>query len=265
MTSPKILMLHRVKTTNKQRINIWYFQRKMVVEIEYLFDLIDSYLDKGLKAGSVEECIKNNKYFHLSFDDGFKEHLKVAYLLKERYNLKCNSVSFSVNIANSIQHNFTGMDLTYCILENNKIDKLNYFFKTNFSSENIPEIKNHIASLKPEQLNQLSNYFIELHEQLKSNFLNKYEIIELSKMFKITSHGITHRFLTKYIKESEEEILKSKIKLEELTGQQIDTFCFPEGKNNKELQNYCKKAGYKYALSIRHEDNNKFCIGRKIM
>jgi len=265
MKKPNILMLHRVQIVNKQEINNWYFQRKMVVKIQNLYNLIDNYLNKGYKAGSIKQCLENNNYFHLSFDDGFKEHLKVAYLLKEKYNFDCNSISFSISIANSINHDFTGMDLVYSILANNRIEKLNHFFETGFDAENIPEIKKYIASLKPEQLKQLSNYFPELHKQLKDNSLDKYEIIELSKMFKIISHGISHRFLTNHKKESEKEILQSKMILQNITNQNIDTFCYPEGKNDNELQNYCKKVGYKYALSIRNEENNKFCIGRKIM
>jgi len=265
MNSPNILMFHRVRITDKQKINNWYFKRKMIIKIENLYKLIDNYLSKGYKVGSITECIENNNYFHLSFDDGFKEHLKVAYLLKERYNFDCNSASFSINIANSINHNFTGMDLVYCILENNLIEKLNHFFETDFNNKNIPKIKKHIASLKPEQLKQLSDYFPELHKQLKNNFLDKSEIIELSKLFKISSHGITHRFLINHKKESAKEILQSKMILQNITNQNIDTFCYPEGKNDNELHNYCKKGGYKYALSIKHEENNNYCVGRKMM
>lgn len=265
MIKPKILMFHRVKTDNEHTINNWYFQRKMVIKIENLYKLIDNYLNKNLKAGSILECTENNNYFHLSFDDGFKEHLKVAFLLKERYNFDYNSISFSISVANSINHNFTGMDIIYSILKNNRIGKLNLFFKTDFVAENIPEIKQYIANLEPEHLKQLSNYFPELRKELKNIFLDKSEIIELSKIFKITSHGITHRFLTNYKNESELEILHSKEILENITKQDIDTFCYPEGKNDFDLQNYCKKAGYKYALSIRHEENNNFCIGREIM
>ena len=265
MKKPNILMFHRVQTDNKQQINNWYFQRKMIIEIEKLYKLIDNYLSKGYKEGSITECIENNNYFHLSFDDGFKEHLKIAYLLKEKYHFDCNSVSFSINITNSINHDFTGMDLVYSILANNQIEKLNHFVETGFDIENIPEIKKYIANLAPEQLKLLSDYFPELHEQLKGIFLTKTEIIELSKMFKITSHGITHRFLTNHKHESKKEILQSKMILENITNQNIDTFCYPEGKSDNDLQNYCKKVGYKYALSIRHEENNKFCVGRKIM
>lgn len=265
MEKPNILMFHRVLIDNKQKINNWYFQRKMIIEIENLYKLIDIYLSNGYKTGSIKKCLENNNYFHLSFDDGFREHLKVAYLLKEKYNFDNNSISFSISVGNSINRYFTGMDLVYCILANNQIEKINVFFKTSFNVENIPEIKKNIASLKPEELKQLSNSFPELHKQLNDIFLDKSDILELSQIFKITSHGITHRFLTNHKKESEKEILKSKIMLEDITNQNIETFCYPEGKNDIELQNYCKKAGYKYALSIRHEENNKFCIGRKVM
>jgi hypothetical protein len=265
MDRPNIIMFHRVKFTNKQNINNWYFRRRMIIEIEKLYKLIDKYLSRGYKMGSIEQCLENNNYFHLSFDDGFKEHLEVAFLLKKRYNFNYSSISFSINIANSVNHDFTGMDLAYSILENKQIEKLNHFLKTNFKTKDIAEIKNKIASLTPKQLKRLSDYFSEFQRQLKNTFLSKSDIIELSKIAKITSHGITHRFLTYHKKESEKEILESKAILEHIINKKIDTFCYPEGKNDFEIQFFCKKAGYKYSLSIRHEENNKFCIGRKIM
>ena len=262
---PNILMFHRVSLHNDQQINKFYFQRKMIIEIEYIYKLIDDYLKKGFKFGSIKQSLENKSYFHLSFDDGFREHLTVANLLKKRYKLDYNSVSFSINIANSMNNYYTGMDLIYSILANKQIVKLNHFFETNFELDNIPKIKKYIAILKPEQLKDFSNYFPELHKQLANIFLNKSEIIELSKIFKITSHGITHRYLTQHKKESKKEILQSKLILEDITNTKIDTFCYPEGRNDIELQEYCKDANYKYALSIRNEKNNNFCIGRKIM
>jgi hypothetical protein len=237
----------------------------MVITIKKLYQIIDNLLNNSYTPGSIKECLENNNCFHLSFDDGFKEHLNVAYLLKKRYNLNSSTLSFSINTSNSISHNFSGMDLIYNILENYKVKKLNNLLKKDFDLKNIPEIKKSILLLKPEQLKQLSEFFPELHNQLKKTFLNNSEIYELSKMFQISSHGVTHRDLTNHKEESEKEILESKAILEHIINKKIDTFCYPEGKNNKTIQKFCNDSGYKYALSIRHEHNNNFCIGRKIL
>jgi len=264
MKNPNIVMYHRINTSKHQKINDWYFRRKMIVDINDLYNLIDSYKNKGYKAGNIKQCIENSNYFHLSFDDGFKEHLNLAYFLKEKHKLDHDSVSFSINISNSIKHDYTGMDLVYAILSNKLIDVLNSYLDTDFYPKDIPKIKKHIASLQPEKLVKLSNHFKPLHKQLEGEFLKESEIIELSKLFKVTSHGVTHRFLTNHKKTSEKEVLQSKIILESIINQEVDTFCFPEGKNDADLQSYCKKAGFKYALSIKHQNDNNFCIGRII-
>jgi peptidoglycan/xylan/chitin deacetylase (PgdA/CDA1 family) len=259
-----IIALHRIQVDNHKGIIDLYNQRNMVKRIDWLNEFIENQFKNHKLPGSILECLQDDKYFHLSFDDGFKEHFQVAVLLKEKYNLPYNSVSFSISVSNSIKHTFTGMDIIYNILEDNRIGKLNQFLETNFSEKNISEIKTLIANLEPERLKDFSDYFSEYREQLKNTFLSKLEIVELSKLFQISSHGITHRYLINHKKESEKEISQSKVILEKLINKKIDTFCYPEGKNDADLQEFCKKAGYINALSIRHEENNKYCIGRKI-
>ena len=94
--------------------------------------------------------------------------------------------------------------------------------------------------------------------------MNSKEVEELSEMFQISSHGKSHRFLTRYQNISRLEIRQSKEILEQKLNKTINIFCYPEGKNDKTIQHYVKVAGFKYALSIRHEPDNNFCIGRII-
>ena len=264
MNKPNILMFHRIALNNNVSINKLYKQRGMLYNINDVYAIIDSYLQKGYKFGGIEQSLYDKRKIHLSFDDGFIEHLAVASLLKKRYNLAYNTVSFSINIGNSFLNEYSGMDIIYEIILNNKLDKLKKYIKKEFN-ENINEIKSFVASLDSDKLKTISKHFSELNCHLSQNFLHSKEVIELSKLFKINSHSMTHRFLTKHKKESKNEILESKIYLEKLINKEVDVFCYPEGKNDNEIQKFCEEAGYKYALSIKHNDNNNFCIGRIIL
>ncbi|MFC0878035.1 polysaccharide deacetylase family protein [Saccharicrinis sp. FJH2] len=260
---PNIYMFHRICFDELQSINPYYAQRGMVLSIHQLTILIKGLLMRGLVFGSIPQTLKSKNHFHLSFDDGFKEHLYVAKLLIEKFNAPKYGVSFSINVGNSILGQHTGMDLFYTILKYDKMAKLGTFLQKDLQNNSIDEIKECVASLKPKELVTLSNHFAELHSYLKPIFLNEEEIKELSDLFTISSHGITHRFLTCHEEQSKEEIIRSKKILEDLCGSNIETFCYPEGKNTAFLREQCKQAGYSNALSIRHKEHNLFCIGRQ--
>ena len=263
MMRPNILMYHRIEINNKNLINDLYYKRKMVVSIQKLFDTIDTYLQNGFKLGNIENCLKYENYFHLSFDDGFKEHLEVAKRIKHRYKADYDCITFSVNIGNSYFQTYTGMDLIYSIYANNQQSKLFEIINMRQTTD-FQTIKNHIFTLTKNNILELANQFSDLYLKLQNTFLTERDILELSKHFSIASHGITHRYLTSDIENSKIEIQQSKEILESKINRNIGTFCYPEGKNDKTIQGYVKAAGYKYALSIRHEPNNNFCIGRII-
>jgi len=157
------------------------------------------------------------------------------------------------------------MDLIYSIFETKQQSKLFEIIKFNQTqSYDFQIIKNLIFNFCKNELLELSNQFSDLHAKLKNTFLNAQEILELSKHFSIASHGVTHIFLTSDIENSKIEIQQSREFLESKINRKIDTFCYPEGKNNSTLHKFCQNAGYKYALSIKHEPENYYCIGRII-
>ncbi len=261
---PNILMFHRVEFNNTQSINKLYYERKMVVNLETVFKIIEEHYSNGYSFGNIEQCINSDKYFHLSFDDGFKEHLDIALILKEKYNPPKDTVSFSINIGNSIDQKYSGMDLVYELIKQKKINLLFDILKLDKKST-IPDIKNELLILRPIELFDISEQLNSELKKLENSFLSKEEIIKLSKLFLLNSHGISHRDLTKHKEHSKQEITKSKQILEILVNQKIDIFCYPEGKNDAKIQNHVKSAGYKYGLSIRYENNNNYCIGRIII
>ncbi len=265
MNKPNILMFHRVLLNKSQNVNEIYFQRNMITSIENIFHIIDDYLIRGFQFGNIEDAIKDNNYVHLSFDDGFKEHLQVAYLLGKKYDFAYDNVTFSINTGNSFTHQFTGMDVVYELISNRKLRAVEEIAKIKLDDNDITEIKNKVARLNPYELKLLSESFKEIKQNLKQLFLDRDEVLELSNIFSIASHGVTHRFLTSHQIESNKEIAESKELLEKAIGKKINVFCYPEGKNDEAIQTFCKNSGYKFGLSIRHEQNNKFCIGRRVV
>lgn len=256
-------MFHRVKIDNSNSINDLYYKRNMVVSIYNLFELIETYLQNGLKFGNIESCLKDNNFFHLSFDDGFKEHLQIAKILKQKYNIDYESITFSINVGNSYFKTYIGMDLIYLIFSKKQQSKLFEILNLKHTND-FQIIKNYIFSLTKNDILELSNKFSDLYPDLQNIFLTESEILELSKYFSIASHGETHRFLTSDIENSKNEIQHSKEVLESKINRQIDIFCYPEGKNNSVIQSFCNSASYKYAFSIKHEQENNYCIGRII-
>ena len=229
--------------------------------------LIDTNLfDKGFNAGSIEETLNNPKRFHLTFDDGFKEHFKVAQHLHTQLGIARNAMTFSINVGNSIESVYTGMDVIYDVIATMPEQTLHQYFQQESAitpSQNwIEDIKTRILAMTPNQLKQLQQELKLTKQNLDALFLNAVEVKQLAEFGNIASHGLTHRNLTNHLGITKEEMQQSKRKLEQLIGREVHTFCYPEGKNNPVVQQYCSETGYDYGLSISHQPNNSYCIGR---
>lgn len=257
-------MFHRVQNKSIQIPEI-YKNRNMEVEIKELLSIIDLIQNNGYKIGSIQDTLDNSKFFHITFDDGFKEHLEVAQIIKSEFNFKPESITYSINIGNSLERRFSGMDITYQIMLNNDIHEIIKRFhltKADSDSKLIELIKEKVLRMTPNELIRLHEEFGSDVNALEETFLNSEEVKELSKLYNIASHGQSHRDLTNHLQISSQEVTDSKAALEKLINKRVITFCYPEGRNNKALQDSCKRAGFEYGLSIKHEENNPYSIGR---
>ena len=79
-------------------------------------------------------------------------------------------------------------------------------------------------------------------------FLTQKQCLEIAKKFEIGSHTITHNYLTKIpLKAASPEISDSRKKWQDLTGQGINSLCYPRGYSNQLIRMIAKNAGYKNA------------------
>ncbi|MFX0074539.1 MAG: hypothetical protein ACFE96_03800, partial [Candidatus Hermodarchaeota archaeon] len=190
MKKPLIIMIHRVEC-DKSSIDNIYYQRNMVIKIDKLIELINEIIKSKFSFGTITESIDTRKNVHITFDDGYKEHLIVAKILNKEYRnvgLKKENCSFAINIGNSFLHEFSGMDLIYNIIKNNSIEELcSYFSIKNQKNCNLDSLKKMYIKMNISEIEKIKNSFKYNFEILKNQFLNQKEVIELSKLFNIIS------------------------------------------------------------------------------
>lgn len=77
------------------------------------------------------------------------------------------------------------------------------------------------------------------------SFLTMNQCIELSKRFEVGSHTVTHHYLTDLnTKQARNEIFESRKTWQDVTGQEINSFCYPRGRQNQIIRMLVKNAGY---------------------
>ena len=104
---------------------------KYGLEAKKLIKILDDFLNSGFKFGTIDQGIESNNFLHISFDDGYKEHLTVAKKIKKEFGLQKNNCSFAINIGNSLLSDFSGMDLIYDIIQNKSLKELCNYLSIN--------------------------------------------------------------------------------------------------------------------------------------
>jgi len=89
-------------------------------------------------------------------------------------------------------------------------------------------------------------------KNIEARNMNPEQIKKISKNFDIGGHTYYHRRLPPLSdEEAFKEIIIGKKKLEEITGNEIVSFCYPGGKFDKKTVKLVKKAGFKLARTTR--------------
>lgn len=91
----------------------------------------------------------------------------------------------------------------------------------------------------------------ENQEFAKQDLLSLPTVRDLSQDFEIGAHSMTHRRLPAIsAQEASREIIESKAVLEQVTGKEIQVFCYPGGAYTKLHVQLVKDAGFRYARTV---------------
>ena len=276
----KSITYHYIRNKNK------LFPYSNILEKKNYNNQIKKFSKTGL-INSFEELFFDSDKYLPTFDDGFKDHIYAAEILK-KYNgiglffiptspLK-NNILLDVHKTHLIMGKVKGLVALNELekyLNKNKIK--NYFsqkeklvYKTAYKQNDedvykkeFKKIMNYYGNLKLKTkiLEHLLQKF-EINIKPKDYYLNKKEIKYLSSLGMIIgSHSESHTLLSRLSYEKQfKEIKNSKTFLEKIINKNIDTFCYPYGGkisyNNNTLK-ILKKLKFKLAYSV---DNRNITI-----
>lgn len=214
----------------------------------------------SLSKSKFENIVKKNlkKKYIYTFDDSLKSQYYIAKPILEKYNLKgiffINTFQFDKKynyheISKFFEKFFFKTNRTYSleVIKNFLLLNKGFKFKKNFNKEkklfpfyDINEIKlRDIRNKKLSSYNKtlkkiflLKNFKYKLFH--KKIYMNKKEVIEISKKHKIGLHTHTHPYDFKNIaiKKQFKEIYYNKKILENMIKINIDTFSYPTGGYN---------------------------------
>ncbi len=270
-------MYHYIRNKNKLFPYYNFLEKKNYV------NQIKNFSKIGL-INSYDELFHFNKKYLLTFDDGFKDHIYAAEILK-KYNgigiffiptspLK-NNIILDVHKTHLILGKITGkeaLDELYKYLKKNKIQN---YYNENEKSKFSSAYKKHIDEMYKKDFKKIMNYYgnlslkhkilnyllkkFEINISPKDYYLNKKEIKYLSSLGMIIgSHTESHTLLSRLSYEKQfKEIKNSKIFLEKIINKSIDLFCYPYGGNisyNQNTLKILKKLKFKLAYSVENKN-----------
>ena len=273
----KSIMYHYIRNKNK------LFPYYNILEKKNYINQIKKFSKTGL-INSFEELFFDSDKYLPTFDDGFKDHIYAAEILK-KYNgiglffiptspLK-NNIILDVHKTHLILGKVKGLVALNELekyLNKNKIknyysqkEKLKYKmaykrYNDDVHKKEFKKIMNFYGNLKLKHkiLDYLLKKF-EINIKPKDYYLNKKEIKYLSSLGMIIgSHSESHTLLSRLSYEKQfKEIKNSKTFLEKIINKNIDIFCYPYGGkisyNNNTLK-ILKKLKFKLAYSVDHRN-----------
>lgn len=237
---------------------------------------------------SLEEYIDGKDGYHLSFDDGLKDHIKFVLPLLEKYDAKA---SFYISTSPLQNKKLLGVHRTHILLFSvehgelwSEIQKLlegyelseeqsNLYTKQELSSYeyNIKRVLNY--TLEPVQrdaiLDTLVEKYLDEDEWFERYYMNEDEIRDLhAKGQSVGSHSHLHNLLADMsYDEQYEQISTSQKILSDVLGEKVDTFCYPYGgvrSYNEETKQILQELGFRIAFAVEKSENEDiFSISRR--
>ena len=270
-------MYHYIRDKSK------LFPNYNILEKKNFVNQIKKFSNTGL-VSSYEELFISTDKFLPTFDDGFKDHIFAAEILK-----KHNSIGIFFIPTSPLKNNIMlDVHKTHLILGKVKSsealeelekylydNKITKFYNNNEKSKYKSAYKKHLDENNKKKFKKIMNYYgdlrlrrrilnyllkkFEINTKPKDYYLNKKEIKYLKSLGMIIgSHTESHTLLSRLpYREQFKELKNSKIFLEKIINKSIDTFCYPYGGKisyNDNTLKILKKLKYKLAYSVEYRD-----------
>jgi len=275
-----ILIYHRVLAEKDYLrpgdIQLEHFDMQMQVLSKYfnpikLSDAIDKLYEGNLPARSVS----------VSFDDGYADNYTTALPILKKYNVPStffiatgylnNGIMWNDVVIESIRH----ASKTASNLNLNDIDLSTYSLKTEV--EQYKAVSDILARLKylsfADRHNKTEKIATQVNIKLSSNLMMTNEQLKSLKdeNMEIGGHTVNHPILnTLNMEESRKEIIEGKKYLENLLGEKLKTFAYPNGRPDHDYNSMhtelVKECGFIGAVStqrgIARSNSNRFELPR---
>jgi peptidoglycan/xylan/chitin deacetylase (PgdA/CDA1 family) len=262
-------MYHRVqskKCPDIEKFSDIYRIKETLVSEDVLREDIQFLLNQGWKSVSLEKLSQKEKAFHLSFDDGYVEHINVVAPALRKLGIR--EATFSINTGTFEKGIFPPLDIIYFSVSRygmaNILKKLDLpdGLNLNDSLSLFKKITNKMTVKDIEDLPGRLSLSSDDISFIKEQYLKPENIASLSYMgFGVCSHGFAHRDMRFHRKDSLIELIKSRKSLSNLLQKPVNAFCFPDGQYDSLLIGQCKKAGYETMLAIK-SNNEPDVLGR---
>ncbi len=246
-----------------------------------------NFCSKNVSDALVNEEF-NQKTILLTFDDGFKDHLDAAEILK-KYDLKgtfyitinpyLERDILPVHKAHLIISKYGGESLSLLERATKKLNLNEYIYKNYQEKETYKNAySQHSDHTSIKEFKKIINYYgdlglrklildeilfeTEIESDPKKFYLSIDEIKYLSSLgFEIGSHGCSHTVLSRLNKNEQfKEINNSKEFIEMVISRKVNSFCYPYGRKmsyNNETIKILKKLNFKSAVAVESREIKK--------
>jgi len=288
---PLILYYHRVRNYDETvdiglSISVENFENQIrYLKKNYNIVSLDLMVEKMRNAETPSQ-----EDIAITFDDGYKDNYDNAYPILKRYNVPATIFLTTDYVGTNkllwwdklifILSRLNPEEFKNILLRNEIFpERVKYMVKEcvkKIKMERISLLINELKNLGNPKRGEILNYLEKnCSDRIGFNSINRTfmswdEIKEMcNNGVSFGSHTHTHLVLTEIgYEKAKEEIVKSKLIIEEAIGKKVYAFAYPDGCLNDEIKNIVKESGYSYAVQTFREKTNKendlFSIRRKM-
>ena len=231
--------------------------RELEITPDFLEQLIVNKKREGYKFVDIDTIVhpkytfSHKKQINITFDDGFKDVYQYAFPIFKKYNIPV-TIYLTTDFPDG-EANIWWLMLEKIVKENTSIE---FGGKHYACATEIEKINTYEALIKDIYLQEktpievmsdcLQKYAVDIASSSEAS-LSWDELREMldSGLLTIGSHSVTHPMLTKIeLDKVEQELLKSKQRIEEQLGVVVEHFSYPHSAYSEQMFDLVKQSGY---------------------